>query len=163
MAPFLTALDSRAEVKGSRDPLGIQSIWSHFGRHLVGNLATVTTPVRDFTVLLLGFHFAEQVEESGGKATFVDTFLQWEQLAKYARFRTDTHPEFRGIERVKKFLNEDSARLIGADALRASVYRYLSTECVVACLPDGRVAAADNVSGRLTRWVNKNYQGGRCP
>jgi hypothetical protein len=118
MAPFLTALDSRAEVKGSRDPLGIQSIWSHFGRHVVGNLTTVTTSVRDFTVLLLGFHFAEQVEDSGGKGTFVDTFLKWEQLANYARASANGDWVFRGTERVKKFLNEDSKVTLSAQPAR---------------------------------------------
>src|SRR3989442_15950904 len=32
--PFLTDLDSRAAVKGSRDPLGIQQIWTRLGRHV---------------------------------------------------------------------------------------------------------------------------------
>lgn len=48
--PFLTDLDSRAAVKGSRDPLGIQAIWTRFGRHVVGNLTTVSNSVRDFTI-----------------------------------------------------------------------------------------------------------------
>ncbi len=30
--PFLTALDSRAKIKGSRDPLGIQPIWTRLRR-----------------------------------------------------------------------------------------------------------------------------------
>jgi hypothetical protein len=50
--PFLTDLDSRAAVKGSRDPLGIQPIWTRLGRHVVGNLTTVSNSVRDFTTLL---------------------------------------------------------------------------------------------------------------
>jgi hypothetical protein len=48
--PFLTDLDSRAAVKGSGDPLGIQAIWTRFGRHVVGNLTTVSNSVRDFTI-----------------------------------------------------------------------------------------------------------------
>ena len=43
---FLTLEDPRAQVKGSRDPLGVQPLWSGFGRHLVRNLTTVTTSVR---------------------------------------------------------------------------------------------------------------------
>lgn len=35
--PFLTEIDARAEVKGSRDPLGLVPIWSHFGRRVVGD------------------------------------------------------------------------------------------------------------------------------
>jgi hypothetical protein len=67
--PFLTDLDSRAAVKGSRDPLGLQQIWARFGRHVVGNLNTVSNSVRDFTVLLLGYYFAEQLAHELGPAT----------------------------------------------------------------------------------------------
>jgi len=57
--PVLSELDSRAAVKGSRDPLGIQRIWTRLGRHVVGNLTTVSDSVRDFTTLLLGYYLAE--------------------------------------------------------------------------------------------------------
>jgi hypothetical protein len=52
--PFLTALDSRAAVKGSSDPLGIQPIWTRLGRQVIGNLTTASNSVRDFTTLILG-------------------------------------------------------------------------------------------------------------
>ena len=83
--PFLTDLDSRAAVKGSRDPLGIQQIWTRLGRHVVGNLTTVSTSVRDFTTLLLGYYFAEQLAAETGPGTELATFLKWEQLAAYSR------------------------------------------------------------------------------
>ena len=41
--PFLTDLDSRAAIKGSRDPIGVQPIWARLGREVVGNLTTVST------------------------------------------------------------------------------------------------------------------------
>jgi hypothetical protein len=47
-------MDSRAEVKGSVDPLGQLTIWSRFGRAIVGNLTTVANSARDFGVLLMG-------------------------------------------------------------------------------------------------------------
>lgn len=40
--PFLTQLDSRAQVRGSRDPLGVQAVWTRMGRHVGGNLTTIT-------------------------------------------------------------------------------------------------------------------------
>src|ERR1044072_4136812 len=67
--PFLTDLDSRAAVKGSRDPLGIQQIWTRMGRHVVGNLTTVSNSVRDFTTLLLGYYFAERIADGQGPGT----------------------------------------------------------------------------------------------
>jgi len=104
--PFLTELDRRAEVKGSRDPLGIQSIWARFGRHVVGNLTTVSNSLRDFTTLLLGYYLAEKVADEVGPGTELSTFLKWEQLAAYARLRVNGDANFRGVERTKWALSE---------------------------------------------------------
>lgn len=99
--PFLTDLDDRARVKGSRDPLGAQPIWTRFGRHVIGNLTTVTTSLRDFTTLLLGYYFAERVAEEAGTGSEVETFLKWEQLAAYSRAYVNQDYSFRGTERVQ--------------------------------------------------------------
>lgn len=114
--PFLTQLDSRAAIKGSRDPLGVQAIWSRFGRHVVGNLTTVSTSVRDFTVLILGYYFAERVADDGGTEGDLATFLKWEQLAAYARASVNKERGFRGTDRVfSRLANDDRVRL-GADS-----------------------------------------------
>ena len=83
-APFLTDLDSRAAVKGSRDPLGIQPIWTRFGRHVVGNLTTVSNSVRDFTPCYSATGSPSALPEQGTGRELA-TFLKWEQLAAYAR------------------------------------------------------------------------------
>jgi hypothetical protein len=114
--PFLTDLDSRAAVKGSRDPLGIQTIWTRFGRHVVGNLTTVTTSVRDFTVLLLGYYFAERLSEAGSRENTLDAFLKWEQLASYARAAVNKDLSFRGTERVQKRLADGGKVALSAEA-----------------------------------------------
>ncbi len=57
---FLTEIDPRAAIKGSRDALGFQPIWSSIGRKVVGNLITANVSLRNFTTLLLGLHFAEE-------------------------------------------------------------------------------------------------------
>jgi hypothetical protein len=108
MVPFLTELDSRAAIKGSRDPLGIQQIWTRLGRHVIGNLTTVSTSVRDFTTLLLGHYFAEQMAAGIGPGTELASFLKWEQLAAYARATVNNDWAFRGTERVRRNLNEGS-------------------------------------------------------
>src|SRR5439155_16823951 len=87
--PFLTEIDPQAAIKGSRDPLGIQTIWTRLGRHVVGNLTTVTTSVRDFTTLILGYYFAERATDSEGADGDLKVFLRWEQLAAHARFRVN--------------------------------------------------------------------------
>jgi len=114
--PFLSELDSRAAVKGSRDPLGVQSIWSRFGRRVVGNLTTVSSSVRDFTVMMLGYYFAERVAEEGCDQGELTTFLKWEQLAAYARARVHDEHGFRGTERVWRRLNEDERASLGVHA-----------------------------------------------
>lgn len=110
--PFLTQLDSRAQVKGSRDPLGTQPIWSSFGRQVVGNLTTVSTSVRDFTTLLLGYWFAEKLPDHQA----LDVFLRWEQWAAYARtrFAEESGPP-RGVDRVKARLRAGKPITISAE------------------------------------------------
>jgi hypothetical protein len=67
--PFLTDLDPQLAVKGWRDPLGVQTVWARLGRHVVGNLTTVSTSVRDFTTLMLGYYFAERVANPSAWST----------------------------------------------------------------------------------------------
>lgn len=113
--PFLTELDSRAAVRGSLDPLGMMTIWTRFGRHVVGNLTTVTTSARDFTVLLLGYYFAERLAEAGSDVSTLDAFLKWEQLASYARAAVNKDLSFRGTERVQKRLAEGGKVVLSPD------------------------------------------------
>jgi hypothetical protein len=114
--PFLTDIDSRAAIKGSRDPLGVQPIWSRFGRHVVGNLTTVTSSVRDFTVLLLGYYFIERAAEDGATDGDLATFLKWEQLAAYARARINEERGFRGTDRVWARIHESDRVRLGTDS-----------------------------------------------
>lgn len=106
--PFLTEIDKNAAIKGSRDPLGIQSIWVGFGRNIVGNLTTVTNSVRGFTTLLLGYYFIERAYQLGYKDSALDIFLKWEQLVAYARYIVSNHKDtnIRGIERVESNVGE---------------------------------------------------------
>lgn len=114
--PFLTDIDPQAAVKGSRDPLGLQTIWARLGRHVVGNLTTVSTSVRDFTTLVLGYYFAERVATEGGGDGDLAVFLRWEQLAAYARGEINGDWNFRGVERVKKNLQDGSRIRLGTDS-----------------------------------------------
>jgi len=86
------------------------------GRHVVGNLTTVSTSVRDFTTLLLGYYFAERVAESGGGDGDLAVFLKWEQLAAYARWEIVGDRSFRGTERTGKNLQDSRKVRLGADS-----------------------------------------------
>src|SRR5258708_8262290 len=96
--PFRTELDGRAEVKGSRDPLGLVPVWAKFGREVVGNLTTVTGTVRGFTTLLVGLELADLLHEQyrNEAPARLDTFLKLEQVAGYARLKGQSTKEVRG-------------------------------------------------------------------
>ncbi len=118
---FLTELDPRAQVKGSRDPLGYQPLWTHFGRSVVGNLTTVTRSLRNFTVLLLGLHFADRLIDSKkvDEEQRADLFLKFEQLAAYSRYAKLSAPERQGILGIQRVFS----RLAGQERLRISAKR----------------------------------------
>lgn len=116
-APFLTALDPRSAIRGSRDPLGLQPVWTSLGRELVGNLTTVTTSYRNFTSLLLAQFLADEAiaRGLGGEADRCDLFLRAEQLVGYSRVAGKEESEasagrILGITRIKKNLSTPSAR-----------------------------------------------------
>jgi hypothetical protein len=94
--------------------LGLQPIWTRFGRHVVGNLSTVTNSLRDFTVLLLGYFFVERVTQSHPGSSPLEIFLKWEQLAGYARAEFNKDRSFRGTERVHRNLAEGDRITISA-------------------------------------------------
>ena len=114
--PFLTDIDPQVAVKGSRDPLGVQTIWARLGRHAVGNLTTVSTSVRDFTTLILGYYFAERVANESPSDGDLSVFLRWEQLAAYARGGANGDWDFRGVDRAKKNWNAEGRLRLGADS-----------------------------------------------
>lgn len=113
--PFLTDVDPRGAVKGSRDPLGMVPIWSHFGRFVVGNLTTASTSLRDFTISALGFTLIERLLESGHDESELPIFLRWEQLCGYARAARNNDRAFRGTERVHQALAEGDAITLSAE------------------------------------------------
>jgi hypothetical protein len=100
--PFLTALDERARIKGSRDPIGAQAIWTRLGRRVVGNLTTVSSSVRDFTVLLAGHALITRARQDRSEANELAVFLSWEQIAAYARATSGAEQGVRGIDRVRQ-------------------------------------------------------------
>lgn len=120
---FFTEVDPEVALKDSRDPLGFQPIWSHFGRKLVGNLTTVTTSVRGFTTLLLGHHLASRLVDSGEvpAVEYIESFLRFEQIAAYSRIAWaeetgDAVNAIRGIRRVEaRYKNGHGRVRVSAD------------------------------------------------
>ena len=113
--PFLTLEDPNAKIRGSRDPLGVQPVWSAFGRHVVTNLTTVSTSVRGFTTLLLGRYFAADLVDRGmaAREDALNIFLRMEQVCAYAQYvGQGVDDDIRGIERVKRFVDEQNGRVV---------------------------------------------------
>lgn len=112
--PFLSLLDDRAKPKGSRDPLGFELVWSHYGREVIGNLTTITSSLSNFAVAILGFHWANEIHghlpEDERQVYVRDSFLRYEQLAGYLRFLAKDE-EIMGITRVRRRMGEPGTRV----------------------------------------------------
>ncbi|QEP41775.1 hypothetical protein D5085_00610 [Ectothiorhodospiraceae bacterium BW-2] len=112
--PFLSLLDNRAKPKGSRDPLGFELVWSHFGRKVIGNLTTITSSMDNFAVALLGFLWANQLvtveEECERHKKIREIFLRYEQLTGYIRYLGKAQ-DIMGVTRVQKRILDESFKL----------------------------------------------------
>ena len=120
---FVTLEDPRAAVQGSRDPLGAQMVWAHFGRKVVTNLTTVSASVRAFTTLLLGRYLIEQLLEADRieEDEAISVFMRWEQIAAYAQYVILDEQEFRGVRRARRFVNEYGKHLPISDTPRGMI------------------------------------------
>lgn len=98
MLTVLSLMDERSRPKGSRDPLGIEAIWSYMGRKVVGNLTTVTSNLDNFMVSLL---CCAQANASTDQLEQIQAnFLRAEQLAAYLRLAAGNE-NFLGVTRAK--------------------------------------------------------------
>lgn len=175
---FLTELDPQLRIKGSRDPLGFMSIWTRFGREVVGNLTTVTLSVRSFSTLLLGLDLIDELIESrkADEKERLNMFIRFEQLAAYSRVAC--RPEdrealvgvdgeaIRGIEKVKRGIEAKRPVRISSkaeDQILASQRIYgIWGLFTVAARESGLLERDQN---RLTpaarEFVEQEYMGGR--
>ncbi len=114
-------------------------VWTHFGRRVVGNLTTITSSWRIFSVGLLGFYWCNQlcrdVNPVDRQQILQQHFLRYEQLAAYLRSSADDH-EIMGITRVRKRLAEagktisigtDQRSLILSDQVSYGIWGLYST------------------------------------
>lgn len=141
MLTVLSLMDERSRPKGSRDPLGIEAIWSHMGRKVVGNLTTVTSNLDNFMVGLLCCTYAsarsDQLEQIQAN------YLRAEQLAAYLRLAAGNE-SFLGITRAKANfkkgqlpLGKDETAQILSNQLSYGLWGLYSTAMQVAGLISG--------------------------
>ncbi|MCA9664201.1 MAG: hypothetical protein KC503_01395 [Myxococcales bacterium] len=101
----LTKLDEElAASGGSRDPLGLQPVWSYFGRKLVPSLTTVSTRSQHFSRLLLALSCRDTwlAQRPGTELSGVEALLVFEELHAYSlRAEMDDIGETPGKRRVE--------------------------------------------------------------
>jgi|GEM_PF-1034609 len=136
---FFTELDDSLRPRGSRDPLGIEHLWSGIGRKLVGNLTTVTQHLDNFIVTLVGFHLC--VKETTGQTDW-ESFERFEQLTGRARVRRGKSDVI-GVRRIRSSaefpvpLGSAWAARILDNPRQAGLWGLYSTALAAAGLTDG--------------------------
>lgn len=140
MSFFFTHLDDSLRPRGSRDPLGIEHLWSGIGRKLVSNLTTVTQHLDNFIVTLVGFHLC--VDEATGQTDW-ESFERFEQLTGRARVRRGMTGVI-GIRRIRNSpefpvpLGSARAARILDNPRQAGLWGLYSTALAAARLTDGK-------------------------
>jgi hypothetical protein len=99
---FFSALDPNFLIKGSRDPLGFQTVWQDAGRGWVKHLSTVSNNLQDFRILLLAHFFFNKYGPRDAQVGFIPFFLKFEQACGYARRFELGEGGFNGIDFVNK-------------------------------------------------------------
>lgn len=105
-----TAVDPDHKMKGSRDPLGFQKIWSDTGRQLIKHLSTVSSNIHDFQIWCYANNFYLQ-NPVNQKTDFIEYFLKAEQAFAYARYFINKEKGFNGTYRVSNHKEGDKVTI----------------------------------------------------
>lgn len=99
---FFSAIDTDFKAQSSRDPLGLQTIWTASARRLIPYLSTVSTDIIDFKILCLARYLWSE-KEPNNEQGFGGFLTKFEQACAFARYHA-TGAEgvsFNGISNVK--------------------------------------------------------------
>jgi hypothetical protein len=153
------------EVIWTRVNMRVESASMDFGADLeIDTLARLAdyryVPGQGWEVIMSDIRNSDLLVDDGGEwePVFISdeehVLLLW--MARHGELDLDRLPDgCDPLEMQQAATRLTAARLIGPDAHRGRVLRQLTQQCAVVSLPDGRVAAGENVSGRLTNWVLK--------
>lgn len=119
---FFSEIDPNYRIKGSRDPLGFQTLWSAAGHLAVAHLSTVSSSLRDYMILAYGLYFYGNRPEG----RFLNFFLKFEQVCAFARRIYDLDRGFNGIDFVNKRKDDStfSISLNSSDMLLSNQRTY---------------------------------------
>jgi hypothetical protein len=117
---FLTEQDPNFRIKGSRDPLGFQTIWQSLGRTVIKYLSTVSSNLKDFQVLSYAWYFYEDKDPKH----FLNFFFKFEQAFGFARGEYLKNDGFNGIDFVRKNLNKETFSFRRNELYTLLCFRY---------------------------------------
>lgn len=80
---FFTEKDDNISGTSQRDPLGLQPIWSFYGRRVINHLTTISTNIHGFREVLLCLAICKEVYVEKSKFSYADLILFFEQLFIY--------------------------------------------------------------------------------
>jgi hypothetical protein len=104
---FITEPDINFRIKGSRDPLGFQSIWQKLGRKIIKDLSTVSGSIQDFQLMSFAWYFwGDRADKD-----FMAFFYKFEQACAYTRELYFEKSSYNGKDFVSKRRNDSSFRL----------------------------------------------------
>jgi hypothetical protein len=141
MSFFFTLLDESLRPKGSRDPLGLEHVWSQVGRKLVGNLTTVTSNLDNFIIAIVGFQLAAEAKPEESPDWSV--FERFEQITSRMRFNNDSAGVL-GTLQLKRTRDLDPIKLgskgtlILQDAKRSGIWGLYATALAVCRITDDK-------------------------
>ncbi len=103
---YLSEQDPNYRIKGSRDPLGFQTVWSRVGRQLIRHISSVSSGVRDFQTLLYARFFLDYI--GGDPAQLIKFFLKFEQASGYSRrVNIGNNDTFNGSEHIDRVITSN--------------------------------------------------------
>jgi hypothetical protein len=141
MSFFFTLLDESLRPKGSRDPLGLEHVWSQVGRKLVGNLTTVTSNLDNFIIAIVGFQLA--AESKPEESPDWSVFERFEQITSRMRFNSNRFGVL-GTLKLNRTKDQDPVGLgsngtpILQDAKRSGVWGLYASALAVCRITDDK-------------------------
>ena len=87
---FFTQKDNDISGTSQRDPLGLQPIWSYYGRRVINHLTTISTNIHGFREVLLCLSICNELNGLRKDLSYSDLILLFEQLFIYTSISNNT-------------------------------------------------------------------------
>lgn len=113
---YFTEYDETITGTTLRDPLGLQPIWSYYGRQAICHLTTISNDIRGFREVLLCLAICQDCINRGRKDAPQDLILLFEQLFIYSMIEKGKSEGIIGRDNgLKRYRNERENPKISSD------------------------------------------------